>query len=50
MKILNYVEACNMNVQNEREKAKLLCFYLLNEQKIEVFTMAIISRAFEQSG
>ena len=28
MKILNYIEACKMNEQNEREKAKLLCFYL----------------------
>lgn len=50
MKILNYIEACNMNEQNEREKAKLLCFYLLKEKKIEEFTMAMISRAFEQSG
>lgn len=50
MKILNYIETCNMNEQNEREKAKLLCFYLLKEQKIEEFTMSIISSAFEQSG
>lgn len=50
MKILDYIEACNMNEQNEREKAKFLCFYLLKENNIEEFSMPIISRAFEQSG
>jgi hypothetical protein len=50
MKIIDFLDLCNLNNKTETERAKLLCFYYYKETLEQQFTMCTISSLMVQSG
>lgn len=50
MKILDFIEVCDMLNKNEAEKAKLLSYFAYKENDQAIFTMIKIIELFVQSG
>lgn len=50
MKIIDFLNLCNLNSKIETERAKLLCFYYYKETLEQQFTMTTISNLMLQSG
>ena len=50
MQIIDFLEATELKIKTENEKAKLLCFFHYKETGNCVFTMALISELMVNSG
>lgn len=50
MQIIDFLEATELKVKSESEKAKLLCFYHFKETGEAAFSMALISELMVNSG